>query len=159
MCRRDVEYTERSPARLHGWQRRFWQGSTDHRGIPQAPGRVVTLAPEHGGECWGIAYLIDTDNHHHTIANLDIREQGGYEQCHVSIEIDNAATVTALTYIAGPDNRNYLGPATLPEMIEQIREACGPSGYNSEYVLNLAQAIREIGAHDEEVFELEKLIL
>ena len=39
----DFPFLERRPASIEGWARRFWQGSHDHRGTPERPGRVLTL--------------------------------------------------------------------------------------------------------------------
>ena len=45
---------------IHGWRRRFWQSSTDHRGTPSAPGRVATLVRGDDAErLWGTAYQLE----------------------------------------------------------------------------------------------------
>src|SRR5690554_1322287 len=70
----EFPYHERRPAYIEGWARRFWQGSHDHRGTRQAPGRVVTLVQAPGAICQGMAYRIDAA----TLGPLDIREKNGY---------------------------------------------------------------------------------
>ncbi len=74
----DVPYIERRPAYIKNWCRRFWQGSTDHRGTPSNPGRVVTLIRQPGEICWGRAYRVNRKYKAEVLASLDHREKGGY---------------------------------------------------------------------------------
>ena len=158
LWRAEFPWLERSPAALAGFSRRFWQGSTDHRGVPGAPGRVVTLVEDAAALCQGAAYRIDPAHAARVLDDLDHRERGGYERLDIALELDGDPA-GGLTYVAAPDNHNYLGPATLAQIATQVREAHGPSGANREYVLRLAAALRDLGQEDAHVFELEQLLL
>jgi glutathione-specific gamma-glutamylcyclotransferase len=156
--RPSIPFVERRPAYLDGWSRRFWQGSTDHRGVPGAPGRVVTLIEEPGGRCWGMAYRIALEDRATVLGTLDHREKGGYERRDVTIGLRDAAPVAGVVYVATDANVNYLGPAPLHVIAAQVRASSGPSGGNLEYVESLAAALREMGAEDEHVFALARLL-
>ncbi len=151
----DFPWLQRQPASIHGWTRRLWQGSHDHRGTPDAPGRVATLVAESGARCAGMAYQVSPA----TFAHLDHREKNGYLRVPVAIELDDGATVDGLTYIAPEDNGAWLGSAPIEAIAEQIGKARGPSGDNRDYLLALADALRELAAEDEHVFSLERRLL
>lgn len=163
--RPDFPFADRRPAAIAGWVRRFWQGSTDHRGVPAAPGRVVTLVPRARATCWGMAYRIAAPERDAVLAHLDYREKGGYRVERVELDFGDpadgknraaSAAAEGLVYIATPDNPNYLGPAPPAAIARQVRASTGPSGPNDEYVLRLAEALREIGARDDHVFAVER---
>ena len=156
--RPDFPFLERKPARLAGYARRFWQGSHDHRGLPDAPGRVVTLVPDLQSHCDGLAYRVSDDVLEATLAKLDHREQNGYERLDVQLSFRCGRAVSGLVYQAGTNNHAYLGPAPLPVIAEQIDSCAGPSGTNREYLFELARALRELDMHDDHVFALEALV-
>lgn len=156
--RADFDYAERRVACVRGRARRFWQGSTDHRGLPGAPGRVVTLVPEAGAECVGIAYRLDSRQRERVLAELDQREQGGYERARVTIRLDGGSRIQGLTWVAAPGNPNYLGEASPAAIAAQVRASHGPSGPNTEYVLRLHEALRELGAEDPHVAAIARLL-
>ncbi len=150
------EHLEARTARLDGFARRFWQGSEDHRGVPGAPGRVVTLVRDPAASCVGMAYRVRHEVWTEVIATLDRREQGGYERHDVELSLlaERTGRVRSLVYLASADNPVYLGPAPLDVMAEQIARSRGPSGPNDEYVFELERALRSVGADDPHVFEL-----
>ena len=156
--RPDIPFRQRRPARLQGWQRRFWQGSHDHRGMPDAPGRVVTLVPAERGHCDGMAYEVDASVIEEVYETLDHREKNGYERHQVELNFHEGGAAVGLVYIAPQDNHAFLGPAPLTAIAAQIRRSRGPSGHNLEYLLELAAALRQLEVHDAHVFELEAAV-
>lgn len=156
----DFPSLQAKPAYIIGWQRRFWQGSHDHRGTSEAPGRVVTLVEAAGARCVGMAYQVTPD----TFDYLDHREKNGYLRFFIPLHwLDEMAQKSGqeqgVVYIASADNAAYLGPASEAEIARQIAQSQGPSGPNSDYLLQLAQALRVLKADDKHVFTLENILL
>jgi glutathione-specific gamma-glutamylcyclotransferase len=151
-------YLVRRRAFLPGWARRFWQGSPDHRGIPEAPGRVVTLVPAEGESCGGCAYRIDPALAGGVLAELDAREAAGFERLHRDV-LDapgGASFAEALVYVAASENPHFLGPLGEREIAEWVRRSKGPSGPNTDYVLHLHDALAELGIEDPHVEEIAR---
>ena len=157
--RPDIAFRERRIARVRGWARRFWQGSHDHRGVPHAPGRVVTLVPDRGESCEGMAYLVDESVVEATFAGLDYREKNGYERHAVRLEFRAGGACDGVVYIAPAGNPAWLGPAPDADIVAQIRRSTGPSGANIDYLRELVAALRELAIDDPHVFTLERLSL
>ncbi|CCH46233.1 Cation transport regulator-like protein [Wickerhamomyces ciferrii] len=92
------------PGVIHGYTRRFWQSSSDHRGTPEHKGRVVTLIPyddiktreefikdlykyeenlhdefhKNDLKVWACAYYIPAEFSQEVTEYLNVREQDGY---------------------------------------------------------------------------------
>jgi glutathione-specific gamma-glutamylcyclotransferase len=147
----DFPYVESRPASIHHWVRRFWQGSHDHRGTEESPGRVLTLVPEHGAVCAGVAYRVESG----VFGHLDFREKNGYLRLETNLAFDDGGQAPGLVYIALENNPAFLGPASEAEIARHISHSSGPSGPNVDYLLGLADALRSMAVHDPHVFEVE----
>jgi cation transport regulator ChaC len=151
----DFPYLRRHIASIPGWARRFWQGSHDHRGTPEAPGRVLTLIPSPDAICRGVAFEVE----HSVFEHLDHREKNGYERHRVMITLDDEErTVDGSVYLAGADNPAFLGPDDPVAMAEHIARSSGPSGSNRDYLLELDEALHRIGENDRHVADLARRV-
>lgn len=151
----DFPFMETRPAQIRGWSRRFYQGSHDHRGTHDNPGRVATLIEEANAVCHGLAYHITPDVFDH----LDYREKNGYLRFTTEMVFQGSGGAQGLIYIATADNDAYLGPAPEHEIAHYIQHKEGPSGRNADYLKDLAAALRNLGADDPHVFEIERHLL
>mmetsp|Transcript_31998 Transcript_31998/g.57291 ORF Transcript_31998/g.57291 Transcript_31998/m.57291 type:complete len:188 (-) Transcript_31998:110-673(-) len=166
VSRPGFEYADKVVGYVKDYRRVFYQGSTDHRGVPDAPGRTVTLEPCVGQRCWGAAFLCrgSAEFEERVMKELEWREKQYDHRAYVDVFTDSEERPTvpgALTFIATPDtlaNPNYLGPAPLDAIARQIATSRGPSGPNYEYLFSIADAMREIQAEDAELYELEAMV-
>lgn len=138
--------------KLPGFARRFWQGSTDHRGTPEFPGLVCTLVPIEGQFCWGLAYLISDEDWPGIRDVLDYREKDGYEL--VRLRCDHAEVQEVWTYVADEGNPSYIGPRPRDELVRRMAHAAGESGPNPEYLFRLERRLAELQIEDPHVTDL-----
>ena len=110
-----------------------------------------------------MAYKVDPHDIPEVMAYLNHREKDGYTTMqlpfHPSPDL-NLDPFPTLMYVATDSNPTFLGPAPIEAIADQVVRSRGLSGCNTEYVLNLARAMREITplARDEHLFALERRI-
>lgn len=150
----DFPFISSAPCFIHGWERRLWQGSHDHRGTPEKPGRVLTLIEEPQAKCFGIAYRVTEREFDH----LDHREKNGYLRCAENLHFLTGEIKPGVMYIAKPDNSAFLGPASDTVLAEQIFNSRGPSGTNQEYVAKLAESLKQYNQVDEHIMSIDALL-
>ncbi|XP_055315558.1 glutathione-specific gamma-glutamylcyclotransferase 1 [Sitodiplosis mosellana] len=163
------EYTKCVTGYIRGYVRRFWQGNTTHRGTKEKPGRVVTLVKETDGITWGCAYKITGST---ALNYLKQREctLGGYTTLYSKfyprvaaddMELCGEAFPTLL-YIATEKNSLWMGDTPLPIIAQEIADSQGASGHNVEYLIRLANFMREelkgVVVDDEHLFQLEQIV-
>lgn len=163
------EFTKCVTGYVRGFVRRFWQGNTTHRGTKEKPGRVVTLIQESDGITWGCAYKITGST---ALGYLKQREctLGGYTTLYTKfyprIATDDmdfcGEAFPTLLYIATETNDLWMGDTPLSKIAQEIVDCCGASGHNVEYLIRLANFMRDelngVIVEDDHLFELERMV-
>ena len=138
--------------------------SQDHRGTPEAPGRVVTLIERSFWESlvdhhqsdsdkvWGVAYRIEASRVAEVRDYLDIREINGYTIHYTPFyPADGSPIINTLVYIGTPDNDQFMGPQEPQKLAERIHKSEGPSGLNKDYLFGLERSLDSLSPEGEDV--------
>ncbi|TPX31788.1 hypothetical protein SmJEL517_g04983 [Synchytrium microbalum] len=176
----DFKYEFKTSAFIRGYKRRFWQGSIDHRGTHEAPGRVVTLLPteewkerfSHLDETiddeddlvWGVVYKIAAEDVESVRSHLDHREKNGYSTYNVDVFHPSVGNATipmfsdVLVYVADSSNESFLGPAPISQIAKIIADRSGPSGPNVHYLYGLTHSLKLVNGLDKHLIQLEAAV-
>jgi len=163
----DFDFDNSYMGYIGGYERRFWQGSTHHRGTVDRPGRCLTLTKVPNGRCSGVVFEVTGEEKiRAALEHLETREQriGGYEAViipvHCTDENGNNVTLTSIMYYATPNNDLFMDEYCCMKVAEDIATARGVCGYNCEYLLRTTDFLRTYlpNERDEHLYELDKLV-
>lgn len=151
-------YRTSHQALLRGAHRCLCIYSHHYRGTPEQPGLVFGLIG--GGLCHGMAFEVDAGDWSEVRQYLHKREQvtGVYHEVTRQVQLANGDTVEALTYVVDEQHEQYAGQLDVAAQLGFVRHASGDMGPNSDYVINTAEHLKEMGIEDRELFELSALL-
>ena len=140
-------FTDRQPALLHGYHRRFCVYSHRYRGTPKVPGLVFGL--DRGGSCRGLAFRVAAADVPDTLVYLWDREMvsGVYKPSLRRVRLPEAA-VPACCFVVDRTHRQYCGGLALDEAAEVICRAQGLRGPNCDYLFNTIRHLQDLGIAD-----------
>lgn len=144
------EVQERAIGTLPGYARSFCMRSIHHRGTVADPGLVLALDEVIGARCAGVGFAVVEGQEDEVLAVLRERElvSAAYLEKVLEIELVDGRRVDAITYVIDPDHAQYCGGLDLEEQARIIAQAVGQRGPNTEYLLNTADHLTQLGIHD-----------
>jgi cation transport protein ChaC len=169
MWKPGFEYLERRIARLDGFARRFALTSRHYRGTPEKPGLVLGLDWAPGESCTGMAFRICPSVEQEVRDYLHERELISYAYFETRYPVTltcedpgqgtaQGAVREALCYVVDRSHAQYAGDMEPEAQAAIIAEAVGPSGPNTEYLLNTLDQLNELGIEDQALQQMGELV-
>ena len=143
MWRPGFPYVEKQRAVLHGRRRAFCIYSVHHRGVPEAPGLVLGLAP--GGSVRGVAFRIAPEDWPGVHAYLLEREQPTetYIEAWAEVRLADRRRPRSLVFVSDMRHPQWAGALDLDSQARLIAGSEGLSGRNIDYLRDLVMHLRE----------------
>lgn len=149
MWRPGFPVAEQRSAKVIGYHRKLCIYSYHYRGTPEKPGLVLGL--DQGGSCAGLAMKVEASDSPQVLDYLRAREMISdvYFERLAEIEFEGGETAQALTYIANPENEQYVGNLSRDEELSYVRQGTGSVGPNADYVINTCRHLEEMGIEEQ----------
>lgn len=147
-------FIRQSEALLRGVHRRLCVYSQRHRGTAAQPGLVFGLMP--GGSCRGMGFEVSEADWVAAHEYLSEREMdnGVYREVTRPLQLADGTIVSALAFLVDTRHVQYAGKLAIAEQVRLVRAGIGESGPDTEYVLETARKLGELGIRDRYLDEL-----
>jgi glutathione-specific gamma-glutamylcyclotransferase len=155
--RPEFEFTERRPARVHGWHRALQMWSQINRGSPECPGLVFALLA--GGSCQGVVFRIPKAQAEKALDDLWFREMPGdvYDPRWLSCTTPQGQ-LSALAFTLSKQSPSYCGELEPKQYRQIFSQACGRYGTTLDYAQRTYECLLAEGIDDHALARLLKLV-
>lgn len=145
--RPDFDYTERRPAKVHGWHRALKMWSRINRGTPECPGLVFGMLS--GGSCRGMVFRVGKAHARQVLINLWQREMptAVYDPRWLTCHTPHGP-VRALAFTLSRKSPNHTGDLPDHEVCRIFEQASGRYGTTRDYAQATYDELRKHGIHD-----------
>jgi len=153
----EMRFTERLPARIHGYHRSFCLYSPEYRGTREKPGLVLGL--DRGGSCRGIAYRLPQATLAAEIDLIWTREMTGFVYHMTPLNIaTERGPVSGYAFTVRRDSRDYAGRLAHDIAARIIATSKGDRGTGRDYLANTVRHLEELGIADTALHRIERLV-
>lgn len=153
-----MEFADRQPATLHGWERSFCLHLIAGRATVGRPGRMLSL--EKGRSVEGVAHYLAGGSAKQDLLAIWTREMvlGAYLPLWLDVSLEDGRVVSALVFTANHDDAHWRDGRTLSRVAEAISCAEGPYSTNADYVRQLQLSLQREGLADPYVERVYKAV-
>jgi cation transport protein ChaC len=155
----EFEYVQQTRATLRGWHRAFCMKIERWRGTRQQPGLMMAL--DRGGSCTGVVYELPNKDHGAQLERLLRREMTNLPPTNVPtwLQVESQGKkIRALAFISSRTGHSYQGKLALEEVATILSRAAGHWGSGAEYLFNTVSHLEQLGIHDRNLWQLQKLV-